>query len=282
MGVELEFYTLLSIRQLNDILIANGINCIIGDYRTCAPTCYTVVLKTDASIRPDRSLYSYNGIEATFMTKLDSEGHSWTKKVCNLLVTIGAKVNTSCGCHVHVDAHDCTLEIMQSLYNLCFKYEEVIGGFIPKGSRGRDYAKLRRTDEKSLLERAENLWEVQNIIDCRKYGLNLLSYWKDNRKTIEFRYHSPTVDFEKVWYWAMLCQRLYEHAKARDCNSKDKLANTNDNLRNFLCAVGLKPNNRIYDVIDNRLNDCRDYLVQRWLKFKRQDESGQTTTQVEV
>lgn len=269
-GCELEMYGLVSRDQLLDVLTRCGIRAIMVSYSQNGSGEHVVAIKSDGSISPEYGTgMSYNGYELTWKMYPNLAGFNFTQKLCGILNQLGMKVNSSCGFHVHVDGNDSTVDSMKSLYNLCYKYENIIGGFIPPSSRGRDYAKMRGSGDRELLDRARSIGDVMGLAFDRRYGLNLSSYNKDNRKTIEFRYHSPTVDGDKVWNWCLLCSRLYEHAKARKCTSKTKLPNNAANLRNFLCAVGLKPNNKIYTSIDNRLKVVRDYLIIRWWKFEK-------------
>lgn len=272
-GCELEMFGLVSREVLRDVLNSNGIRAtIVNSYTGNASGECHVAIKSDGSIHPD-SDYQYQSYELTWRMYPTTVSRVWLDKLCKVLGKLGMTVNSSCGFHCHVDGADSTLKSMQSLYNLCYKYENIIAGFIPPASRGRNYAKLRGTGDRTLLDRCRSITEVMHKCYDRQYGLNLSAYNKEGRKTIEFRYHSPTVDSKKVWYWALLCQRLYEHSKVRNCNSKTKLPNTPANLRNFLCAIGLKPNNKIYTTIDSRLNEVRDYLIhERWWKFTRQTD----------
>ena len=259
---------------------ANGINAMLASYSQNGRGEHHVAIKSDGSIRPTTGMY-WHSYELTWRMYCNQAGKEFTTKLCKILNMLGMQVNTSCGFHCHVDGNDSTVESMKSLYNLCYKYENIIAGFIPPGSRGRDYAKLRGTSDRTLLDRARSISDIMVAANDRRFGLNLQAYSKDNRKTIEFRYHSPTTDGEKVWYWAMLCLRMYEHSRARACNSKTKLPNNAANLRNFLCAIGLKPNNKIYTSIDNRLKDVRDYLIIRWWKFERATRTEIATRRAE-
>ena len=269
-GCELEMFGLVSKQVLCDVLNQNGVRAtIVNSYTGNASGENHVAIKSDGSIRPEAD-YQYQPYELTWRMYPTPSSKLWLDKFCAILNMLGMKVNSSCGFHCHVDGADSTKDTMQSLYNLCYKYENIIAGFIPPASRGRNYAKLRGNSDRTLLDGCRTISDVMNRCADRTYGLNLSAYNKENRKTIEFRYHSPTVDSKKVWCWALLCQRLYEHSKVRNCNSKGKLANTPANLRNFLCAIGLKPNNKIYTTIDSRLLEVRDYLLKdRWWKFER-------------
>jgi hypothetical protein len=280
-GCELEMYGLVSKQVLIDTLGANGITAINASYSQNGRNVHDVAVKSDGSIRPATDGMYWHGYEITWKMYCNSNGKDFVTKLCKILNMLGMQVNTTCGFHCHVDGHDSTTASMQSLYNLCYKYENIIAGFIPPGSRGRNYAKLRGTADRTLLDTCRSINDVMNKCYDRQYGLNLQSYAKTDtngvaRHTIEFRYHSPTVDSDKVWCWAMLCLRMYEHSKVRNCNSKTKLPNTPGNLRNFLCAIGLKPNNKIYTSIDDRLKSVRDYLIIRWWKFERETRTEVT------
>lgn len=172
-GCELEMYGLVDRDQLLSVLQRCNIRSTMAGYSGNASGELHVAIKTDGSINPDRnSGLSYNGYELTWRMYANSTGYEFTKKLCGILVQLGMRVNSSCGFHVHVDGHDSTLEHMKSLYNLCYKYENIIGGFIPPSSRGRDYAKMRNDGDRQLLVRARSIsLEINNTLFLTKIVL---------------------------------------------------------------------------------------------------------------
>lgn len=267
-GVELEFYALFDRHTLLSILQANSFRARTASYHDNGTTNMEICVKSDGSLNNPPQDFRRYGHEITFKATLQDLPK--IKKLCELLTRMGALVNKSCGLHVHISVRDYRIEDFKSLYNLVYKYENVIGGLIPTSRLRSTYTRMRSQSERRLINRARSIQSLRELVHDRFYGLNINAYFKHSYKTVEFRYHSGTVDYDKILNWSLFCLRLVDHAKARACNSKTKLTSSAPNLRNLLIAIGLKPNSRIYTQIDREYVECRYYLVKRWHKFNQE------------
>lgn len=52
-------------------------------------------------------------------------------------------------------------------------------------------------------------WEYES----RYYAVNLIPFLFEDKQTIEFRYHSGTVNFHKTFAWALICSALLQYAE---------------------------------------------------------------------
>jgi len=52
-------------------------------------------------------------------------------------------------------------------------------------------------------------WDFEN----RYYAVNLIPFLFESKQTIEFRYHSGTVNFYKAFAWALICSALLQYAE---------------------------------------------------------------------
>lgn len=138
------------------------------------------------------------------------------QKVCTVLERLGAKVNKSCGMHLHFGAADFT---MQTWKNLVYNYaslEETIDGWMPESRRASNnqYCRTLRQDGwEAKINSATTLQKLANNLTSRSryFKLNMESYWR--HKTVEFRQHGGTIEFEKIANWIDFCSRLIDFSK---------------------------------------------------------------------
>ena len=126
----------------------------------------------------------YFPIEIVILTRIYKPSN--LEKLCALLKELGAKVNKSCGLHVHLDCRKYNEDQVRTLGR---KFHHALGTMaklVPKSRRDNNYCKL----------------EVGRIDDERYKAVNLSAY--KEHKTIEIRLHSGTTDFIKIRNWALL------------------------------------------------------------------------------
>lgn len=133
----------------------------------------------------------------------------------------GAKVNRRCGLHIHHDINDLDAKQVANIYALCIKLEKTIDSFLPKSRRAdnNEYCRslFRHSNQQRVLDQLKTVNTMEDINDIfrtRYLKLNFQSYVKYG--TIEFRQHSGTIDFEKMYNWILLTQRIVERAKERN------------------------------------------------------------------
>lgn len=142
-------------------------------------------VKSDGSINPESGCFP---VELTIVfNKNDREP---LKRLCKALNELGAKVNKSCGMHVHLDQRDqldrhgklSGLKIMKRGRSLgaCLN---VFSKIVPKSRIGNTYCKLMVSGFK------HNRYSAVNMTAVSKH------------KTIEVRLHSATTDFIKINNW---------------------------------------------------------------------------------
>lgn len=200
-GVEFEAYNV----DRNDLcaaLNAAGIYTIIESYNHITRRHWKIV--TDSSIRGSK------GFELVSPILQGEAGITEMKKVCNILNQSGAKVNSSCGTHVHIDAQGINLASWKRIYINYARLEKVIDDFMPNSRKGNNnfytkgFSTITNFEEK--ISDARSLVEIDNFFGSRYYKINPKSYARHN--TIEFRQHSGTVEFEKISNWVRFLGNL--------------------------------------------------------------------------
>ena len=239
-GVEIEIYNVFygtlippygetvpnHLNPLSDPLLAAGVDLgtSIGQWRFVQET----------------SIKGGGAVEVVSPPLRGQEGLAQIAKVCAVLKEGGAKVNGSCGLHVHHDAKDFTCEELRELLQLVHLWEGAIYTFLPPERRKNetclpmeiDLAELAiPCDEtcdtscriREIWYSEENRYDGSGTKYCktRYHGLNLHSFWTNG--TIEFRYLPSTLDAEKIFGWIGFTQALVE--RARHGNSLHPLAN---------------------------------------------------------
>lgn len=130
------------------------------------------------------------------------------KNVCGVLNEHGAKVNESCGLHVHfgIKSLSCKQVIKLMLdYN---KIQSLVSSFLPASRRNGRYCQYLTSNEvirlKSLYLKNEEELTMEKVIDCvadRYRTVNIYAYC--NHKTIEFRQHNGTTNYSKIRAWVL-------------------------------------------------------------------------------
>lgn len=159
----------------------------------------------------DASLSGASPIECVSPVLSGTEGRNRLKIACDTLVQAGARVNRSCGLHVHIGAASLTGEQYANVFVNYAMLESIIDGFMPRSRHDNRYAKALRGVVASL----KNCHTVEAVKSAmhrdRYYKVNCVSY--DRHRTIEFRQHAGSVNYTKIKNWVMFCGKLVEWSK---------------------------------------------------------------------
>lgn len=151
-----------------------------------------------SSIKSDGSIHAedgYFGVEITVLTRLDRP--ETLRKVCSILNEIRARVNRSCGLHVHLDARPIKrlseTDRKRELKRISRNFERslpVLLRMVPESRRSNTYCMPR----------------VSKLNGSRYCAVNMTAFQK--YKTIEVRLHSSTTSFDKIIQWAQLVHSI--------------------------------------------------------------------------
>lgn len=180
-----------------------GVECEIEGYNHDTRTHWKIV--SDASVD--------GGFEVVSPVLKDRSGLDELEKVCNALVNAGARIKKCCGLHVHLGTDDfkTDIRVWKNLYKNYAALERTIDSFMPPSRRHNQYCRsMRVCDWNAKIESAANLRMLEDAVTggSRYFKLNSQSYWR--HKTVEFRQHSGSVEFEKVRNWILFCARFVE------------------------------------------------------------------------
>jgi hypothetical protein len=231
-GIEIEAYN-VGMRTLCDALNAAGIACGVEGYNHVTRSTWKIV--------PDGSLMGSQSFELVSPPLKGQAGLAQVKTVCRVLGECGAKVNKSCGLHVHHDANDLTLKDWKNFVKYYVKYEKTLDSLMPVSRRDNNNtfcASLLRNEtiaeRFAAIDQATDLHGLTSIVcgQSRYYKLNLMAYWRHG--TVEVRHHSGTTEYEKIAAWVSLTQGLLERSVK---NTKGPQQKASSMTIEWLCRI---------------------------------------------
>jgi len=168
-------------------------------------------ITTDATVRSDSG---HHAMELVSPPLKGRDGLRQLETVCAVLAEMNAKVNRSCGLHVHHDARDLDFEAWKLVTKCYVKYEDVIDQLMAPSRRGngnqwcrslrRSYVGNTVEEVFERIDRCSSNYDIQSIFGTRYVKLNLEA--SSVHGTIEFRHHHGTTNFTKIATWICLTQ----------------------------------------------------------------------------
>ena len=128
-GIELECFNATQI-QVAQALVNAGINAVTSGYSGSNYALWQI--KTDGSIQ------GINGFEVVSPILEGEAGIAEARKVCEVLVAIGAKVNQSCGFHIHHNAKNWGIQEFRNLFKRVAKFEAALDSVQPTSRRANN------------------------------------------------------------------------------------------------------------------------------------------------
>ncbi len=188
---------------------------------------------------PDGSLHGADSIECVSpILNGTKDGFDTLKKACEAINEQGAHVNKSCGFHVHVGAADLTDEQYINVFVNYQMLEGVIDTFMAPSRRG-DVSSWCRSLANMDFSSCDTKFSVRKAFWFNRYfKVNACAY--ERHKTIEFRQHQGTTDFEKISNWVKFCIALVDFSKTHRLTSKvnsiDEIKFIDDDVKAFFKA----------------------------------------------
>lgn len=212
-GVEIEFIG--NAGAVSEAMARQGITCHYEGYNHENHGRWKIVY--DASVCGRDG----NGLELVSPPLSGEEGLAEVKKACEALDEAGAKVNRTCGLHVHHYARDLTIKHFKNLYEIYYRYEDTIDSLVPGSRRGNYNIFCRSIRENVRIEMIRRMTTIEQMkvyfSGCMPSGqewrylkLNFKAYIRHG--TIEFRQHSGTIEFKKIANWIKLTRAMINKA----------------------------------------------------------------------
>lgn len=159
----------------------------------------------------DSSIRGENPIECVSPVLTGKVGMKSLENCCKALNEANAQVNVSTGLHVHIGAQNLSDEAYVNVFKNYQKLESVIDTFMARSRRENNSQWCRSLQGKdfSSCTSKNDVYDVMS--GNRYYKVNACSY--SRHRTIEFRQHQGSTDFEKISNWVNFCAKLVAWSK---------------------------------------------------------------------
>ena len=230
-GVEIEFQG--NREEVARLMNAKGVRAYVEGYNHSTKSYWKLI--TDSSC----------GYELVSPPLKGREGLEQLKKACEALKEARASVDRRCGLHVHHDINDYNAKQIANIFAIYIKLEKTIDTFVPNSRRANNntYCKslFQGTTQQAILDKLKavnSIEDIRRIWYTRYVKVNFQSYVKYG--TIEFRQHSGTIEFDKMYNWILLTQQIVNMA-ATPVQKIYKPENDNlQSMRNILRLIPAK------------------------------------------
>lgn len=231
-GVEIEARG-IAIANVATVLQEAGIQAVYEGYNHAARSHWKVV--TDASL-------GAGGFEVVSPVLSGEEGLAQVRTVLDALRRARARVDKSCGLHVHIGAADFSVNEFRNIAKNYVVFEDFFDAIMPLSRRGTNNmwtrsnrsifgpgydnaAAQRGVDRLNAIQGRNARNEIISMMhggcqaclmgrphrcDRRYYKLNLTAFFQHG--TIEFRQHSGTVEADKAVNWIRLLIQFVNRA----------------------------------------------------------------------
>lgn len=243
------------------------------------------MLPREVGISGDGSLHE-NGIEIQTPQLQGKAGEELLREICNALNRYDFHVDSSAGLHIHLDGKGLIPRTVTKHEPYALKrmlvfyltFEDIILSFLPHSRRANRYAEqlskkyqIQEIMEAKSERDIEKIWYRElrttrlsrlkegKYHDSRYTGVNLHSLFRDGH--LEIRYHSGTINAEKILHWTALHQSILDGAVGRE-EKQERVLFANP----WEVATGLelnqKPQRMMYTVRIPRysVDDCIEAL----------------------
>ena len=181
----------------------------------------------------DSSLTGNDSNEVVSPILQGNDGLNSLKRLCEALSEIDAKVNKSCGLHVHIGAANMTdahyIRIIRNYQRL----ERIIDSFMPLSRRANNNGFCRSLQGFDF-SRCTSKRDVYDLMNSRYFKINGHAYFR--HQTIEFRQHSGTTDYKKISNWIAFLAALVKYSEKNEitsCNSIDEIPFLSDEQKAY-------------------------------------------------
>jgi hypothetical protein len=215
-GIEIEFFG-VNYRTVVASLKQAGINVQWEGYTHQVTSGWKLVY--DASVTSTGTGLN-KGLELVSPPLTVEAMRSQLKVITTVLNQLGAKVDKTCGVHVHHDVNDYTFADFKNLFVAYDKHSQHIDEIMPMTRRRAyqlnawtGYCEPISETELEAIKNAESIQDITQIMRQRYRVLNFTSFVKYG--TIEFRQHAGSTDFDKLMNWIMITQKMVATSKIK-------------------------------------------------------------------
>ncbi len=126
------------------------------------------------------------------------------RAICEAISAAGGGVNASCGLHVHVDAHGFTRQQWQNIGHNYWMLSNIINSSLAPSRRRNHFCRVVDIPDSPAMSR-----EALRLWSRGRYCAVNYEAWR-RHKTIEFRQHQGSLNFNKIRDWVLFLESLVE------------------------------------------------------------------------
>jgi hypothetical protein len=228
-GIEAEFYNITP-SQAVAALTQVGIRVSFEGYTHAVTSDWKIV--TDGSVT-GRNTGQGTGLELVSPILKGEEGLRELEKALNALDAAGAKVNTTCGLHVHVDTAGMNDVQRKNFFNSYVRNQDLMDRLVSQSRRhNRNYTMRYSTQNVDAYAEyaasgrgGSSRYFTVNTCSLPKYG------------TLEFRQHQGTLNGKKVVAWVQMLLAIAKTASVSTLEAEG--LQTYSTVAEFLDAHGV-------------------------------------------
>lgn len=188
------------------------------------------------------------------------QGFNEIEKFCEVLKQWGYFVKRQCGLHVHIDGRDLICEDVKMLLKITRYFEPVLYAMLPPSRYEGTYSvplerfpksrfRIKACDEEALKRfwygrTGEKVDLKSKYHHSRYYGLNIHSWFF--RRSLEFRYHSGTLNPAKIMNFITICQTFVDRAKETKRFKMESPPDFHSHFESFVSFLKLSPDLALY------------------------------------
>lgn len=129
---------------------------------------------------------------------------------CRAINEAGARVNKSCGLHIHVGVEDMTDTWYVNVFKNYQRLEAIIDTFMANSRRGNN-SQWCRSLSRYNFDNCYSIIDVNYVIGTRYVKVNPQAW--NRHRTIEFRQHQGSTDYKKISMWLAFVSKLVEYSR---------------------------------------------------------------------
>jgi hypothetical protein len=224
-------------------------------YKLMSPLSFGVELETTGGFIPDRTIWetgfvplkdgSIKGHEYVSIPYMNEIGIKALSEMANVALR-NCSIDKFCSLHVHIGNFKFTKREISAFYTLCYRVQQEVFDFVPPYKRdetyfaskqqgngkAKDHCKpLRGLNLSSTLSEDEKYEKIANFVippghndEANKWNKKSRYFWVNmlpfmtNGHTIEFRLHEPSLNYQKIVLWLMICAAMIKYAKQNTNN----------------------------------------------------------------
>jgi hypothetical protein len=170
-------------------------------------------------VTTDSSICGNHAFEVVSPILRGQRGLDELQTVCRVLKECRARINKSCGLHLHFDAARFSLQQFKNLVNNYHALETKIDRIMPNSRRSTNNNFCQPVSRTINMAGVSTARSVQDLVSLSRtrYGKLNLEAW-NRHKTVEFRQHSGTIEFEKISHWLTFLHNLVDYSAHKEIN----------------------------------------------------------------